>query len=62
MYQWDLRMNKCLSKTADEGNFSTTAIAVSKDFRSFATASKMGTVNMFDIDPETQTLVSKPKK
>jgi U3 small nucleolar RNA-associated protein 18 len=50
IYQWDLRMRKCLSKVADEGAFHTTAIDITKDGTHLATGSKMGTVNIFSIE------------
>lgn len=49
IYQWDLRMQKCLSKVNDEGSFSTTCVDVSPDGRYLATGSKMGTVNIFSL-------------
>lgn len=62
IYQWDLRMNTCLNKTQDEGNFSTTCIGMSKDMRHLATGSKMGTLNLFNMNREAQMLDSKPSK
>ena len=55
-------MNKCVSKIQDEGNFNTTCVAISKDSKTFATASKMGTVNLFSINPLSQTLDPTPTK
>ena len=50
VYQWDLRMRRCLHKLADEGSFSTTCIDVSPNGRFLATGSKMGTVNVYSIN------------
>ena len=47
---------------ADEGAFSTTTIEVSKDGKTVATGSKMGTVNIFTFDKQTQRLSTKPAK
>lgn len=49
VYWWDLRMQRCLGKIGDEGNFSTTAIDVSPDGKWLATGSKLGTVNVFSL-------------
>ena len=50
IYQWDLNTRKIVSKTSDEGSFSTTHIAMSPDGRNIATGSKMGVVNFFKYD------------
>lgn len=50
VYQWDLRMRRCLNKLADEGSFSTTCIDVSPNGRFLATGSKMGSVNMYALN------------
>ena len=62
IYQWDIRMNKCVGKTQDEGNFHTTGIAISKDSKHFASASKMGTVNLYDINRDSMSLSKRPVK
>lgn len=58
IYQWDMRMtsstrNTCLSKIQDEGNFSTTCLAISPNSATLASGSKMGTVNLFDFNMAT---------
>ena len=49
IWQWDLRMRRCLAKLDDDGAFSTTAIDVSADGNYLATGSKMGTVNIYSL-------------
>ena len=62
IYQWDLRMTKkCLDKIQDEGNFHTTCIDISADGKHFASASKMGTVNIYSIN-ESSHINPKPLK
>ena len=51
IYQWDIRATKkCVQRIADSGNFHTTCIDVSPNGQYIATGSKMGTVNIFDLD------------
>lgn len=47
IYQFDMRTQKCISRTGDEGQFSSTALAVSPNGGLLATGSKMGTVNFY---------------
>ena len=55
--------NKCVAKTQDEGNFSTTCIDMSQDGKYLATGSKIGAVNIFEFEPHgSQKLVAKPVK
>eukprot|EP00352_Strombidinopsis_acuminata_P000355 CAMPEP_0176340116 /NCGR_PEP_ID=MMETSP0126-20121128/1315_1 /TAXON_ID=141414 ORGANISM="Strombidinopsis acuminatum, Strain SPMC142" /NCGR_SAMPLE_ID=MMETSP0126 /ASSEMBLY_ACC=CAM_ASM_000229 /LENGTH=179 /DNA_ID=CAMNT_0017684129 /DNA_START=727 /DNA_END=1263 /DNA_ORIENTATION=+ len=56
IYQWDLNMRKCIGRTGDEGNYSTTSVTVSPDGKLIATGSKMGTVNVFKIDEDSHTI------
>lgn len=62
IYQWDLQSRKCIKKTADEGGFNTVKIAISPNGLLLATASKMGTVNLFNVSPYTQLVDDKPFK
>jgi U3 small nucleolar RNA-associated protein 18 len=51
IYQWDLRQaNRCVSKTADEGNFNTTHMCMSADGSQLATGSHSGTVNIYKAE------------
>ena len=56
IYQWDLQTRRCISKTADEGAYLTTCLEVSPNGNLVATGSKMGTVNMFQVEPATSVL------
>jgi len=49
-------MRKCITRTQDQGNFSTTSLAVSPDGKMIATGSKMGTVNLFRVDEHSHTI------
>jgi len=62
IYQWDLSTRRCLSKTDDDGAYHTTTIAVSPNGNLIATGSKMGTVNMFQVDSASSVLEAKPFK
>ena len=50
IYQWDLTMRKCTGKILDAGAFSTTSVSLSPSGNLLATGSKMGSVNIFQID------------
>ena len=62
IYQWDLKTRKCVKKTADEGGFHTVKLAISPNGLLLETASKMGTVNLFNVNPYTQLVEEKPFK
>lgn len=47
IYQWDLKMRRCVAKITDEGSFHTTCISASPDGKYLSTGNKMGTVNIF---------------
>lgn len=58
IYQWDMRYNtssrhSCLSKIQDEGNFSTTCLAISPNSQTLASSGKMGTINLFNFNQHT---------
>jgi U3 small nucleolar RNA-associated protein 18 len=61
VWQWDLRMRRCLGKLADEGAFSTTKVDVSPDGKWLATGSKMGTVNIFSLSDSAGGLLEEKK-
>ena len=49
-------MRKCVSKTADEGSFNSTHIAISPDGSHLATGSYMGVVNLYNISKDSSNL------
>ena len=55
-------MRKCVGRVADTGGFSTTKLAVSPNGQLLASGSKMGSVNLFHISPETGLLSDAPFK
>lgn len=61
IYQWDLNMRKCVGRVQDTGAFSTTALAISPSGGLLATGSKMGSVNLFNVD-HAATLAEAPFK
>jgi U3 small nucleolar RNA-associated protein 18 len=61
IYQWDLKMRKCIGRVQDTGAFSTTSVSLSPSGNMLATGSKMGTVNIFQVDA-TNTLGQTPYK
>ena len=50
IYQFDLRMRKCVSRVGDLGQCSSTSLAVSANGALIATGGKMGTVNLFKVN------------
>ena len=54
-------MRKCISRVQDTGAFSTTQLALSPSGSLLATGSKMGSVNLFNVD-KAQTLAEAPFK
>lgn len=50
IYQWDLRTRRCVAKVPDDGGFHTTDIEISPDSKFLATASKMGSVNIYNLE------------
>jgi U3 small nucleolar RNA-associated protein 18 len=62
IYQWDLGMRKCLGKVSDTGAYNTTTIKVSPNGNLVATGSKMGSINLFHVDPQTSVLEESPFK
>ena len=48
IYLWDLRMNRCVSRIADEGASPSTAVAASPDNQYVACGSESGVVNLYD--------------
>jgi len=62
IYQWDLNMRKCMGRVADTGGFNSMKLAVSPNGRLLASGSKMGSVNLFHISPETNLLEESPFK
>ena len=62
IYQWDLLKRRCIKKVADEGGFHTVKLALSPNGLLLATASKMGTINLFNVSAYTQLLDDKPFK
>lgn len=55
-------MRRCIAKTHDTGNFSSTHIEISPDNNLLATASKMGVVNIFKFDKNTKKVEEEPLK
>lgn len=51
-----------MGRIADTGGFSTTKLAVSPNGQLLATGSKMGSVNLFHIAPDTELLEETPFK
>ena len=51
-----------MGRVQDTGGFSTTAMALSPNGHLLATGSKMGTVNLFNIDSDTHVLEKNPFK
>ena len=62
IYQWDLKMRRCIGKVSDSGSFNTTKLAISPNGQLLASGSKMGTVNLFHIDPLTRVIEPKAFK
>jgi len=62
IFKWDLRQRKCIGKVSDDGNFSTTTLEISNDGKYLATGSKMGTVNIFDLETVAPLEYLKPVK
>lgn len=50
IYQWDLSMRKCIGRVQDTGAYNTTELALSPNGSLLATGSKMGSVNLYNID------------
>lgn len=55
-------MRRCMGKTSDTGGFSTVQMAVSPNGKLVATGSKMGSVNLFHVNEDTDALEAKPFK
>ena len=62
IYQWDLNTRKCMGRISDTGGFSSTKLAVSPNGQLLASGSKMGSVNLFHINPDTDLLEEAPFK
>ena len=62
IYQWNLTTRKCVARVPDTGAYNTTCIAVSPNGNLLATGSKMGSVNLYHIDPHTSELEKSPFK
>lgn len=50
IYQWDLTMRKCIGRVQDTGAYNTTELALSPSGGLLATGSKMGSINLFNVD------------
>jgi U3 small nucleolar RNA-associated protein 18 len=51
IYQWDLTMRKCIGRVQDTGAYNTTELALSPSGNLLATGSKMGSINLYNVDP-----------
>mmetsp|Transcript_4977 Transcript_4977/g.7454 ORF Transcript_4977/g.7454 Transcript_4977/m.7454 type:complete len:272 (-) Transcript_4977:153-968(-) len=61
IYKWDIRQRRCIAKVADEGGFQTTALDISADGKHLSSGSKMGGVNIFNLE-DGFSEESKPEK
>ena len=50
IYQWDLKNRKCVGRVQDTGAFSTTTVSLSPNGNLLATGSKLGSINIFQVD------------
>ncbi|OQR97149.1 U3 small nucleolar RNA-associated protein 18 [Achlya hypogyna] len=62
IYQWDLRMRKCVYRVADEGSLGSGAIAASADGKYLAVGADSGVVNIYDPATLRQGETPKPTK
>ena len=62
IYQWDMNTRKCMGRIADTGGFSSMKLAASPNGQLLASGSKMGSVNLFHINQETDLLEESPFK
>jgi U3 small nucleolar RNA-associated protein 18 len=51
IYQWDLTMRKCIGRVQDTGAYNTSELALSPSGNLLATGSKMGSINLYNVDP-----------
>ncbi|OQR93305.1 U3 small nucleolar RNA-associated protein 18 [Thraustotheca clavata] len=62
IYQWDLRMKKCVYRVADEGSLGSGAIATSNDGKYLAVGADSGVVNIYDPSTIRHGVAPKPTK
>ncbi|XP_061556095.1 U3 small nucleolar RNA-associated protein 18 homolog [Phycodurus eques] len=62
VYVWDVRSSRCVSKFADDGCVTGTAIAASPDGRYLACGSQAGVVNVYSQDACVNSANPKPLK